>query len=552
MPDQLRKYTDPIKARWDVLTPPQRYKLLGVIAVVLIAVILTAFIAFRPRWVVIVNNQDVTAINPMRRALDQAGIRHQTINHDSGLRVDERRVNEAVDIIQMEGAAPNSEHFTWAHVWETGLGTTDDERRSREIRGLEGAIERQLTNINTIQNADAGVTVPNARPFDRNAPLPSAAVTITVTPDFSPATGRSLATIVAQNVGRLEIDNIIIVDQFGRTIWDGMQDIQNDPVGIAQQRQEQYHNQAVVATQRIFGMSFEDVRVAFSPTFDETLLTEEIREIFEIPEGMDGGGIPHLAIESRGSLEGTPGGIEPGLAPNAPFIPGYMMPGGGTMTAEQRENHTEFLVNTTRTVTQTGGGWLVGDQSYAAITVGNPRHVYQDLWMTQGENDEERTQQDWEIYKAANANPIVINSSFEQYEYFLLLAARALGIPPENVQLIVTEWLVPHDTIPRPWDIPTILMVAVLLLLLAMLLFGLLRRQKQADEDEESLEPQLAVEDLLVSTQLEEAKEEEAAQLEEIDYFKENEIKKHIDKFVNEKPEAVAALLRNWINVEEW
>jgi flagellar M-ring protein FliF len=95
-------------------------------------------------------------------------------------------------------------------------------------------------------------------------------------------------------------------------------------------------------------------------------------------------------------------------------------------------------------------------------------------------------------------------------------------------------------------------MVAVLFLLIGLLAFGLVRRQKMAGEDEESLEPQLAVEDLLVSTQLEEAREEEAAALEEIDYHKENEVKKQIEKFVNEKPESVAALLRNWINVEEW
>jgi flagellar biosynthesis/type III secretory pathway M-ring protein FliF/YscJ len=29
-------------------------------------------------------------------------------------------------------------------------------------------------------------------------------------------------------------------------------------------------------------------------------------------------------------------------------------------------------------------------------------------------------------------------------------------------------------------------------------------------------------------------------------------VKKHIEKFINEKPDAVAALLRNWLNIEEW
>lgn len=51
---------------------------------------------------------------------------------------------------------------------------------------------------------------------------------------------------------------------------------------------------------------------------------------------------------------------------------------------------------------------------------------------------------------------------------------------------------------------------------------------------------------------IEDYDEYEDPELEEIDYFKENEIKKHISKFVDKHPEAVASLLRNWINVEEW
>jgi flagellar M-ring protein FliF len=93
-------------------------------------------------------------------------------------------------------------------------------------------------------------------------------------------------------------------------------------------------------------------------------------------------------------------------------------------------------------------------------------------------------------------------------------------------------------------------MLSLLGILILMLSFALIRRQKPI-EDEEEVEPELSVEDLLVSTQREEA-QEEAERLESIDYAQENEIKLQIEKFINEKPEAVAALLRNWLNAEEW
>ncbi|MCL2456724.1 MAG: hypothetical protein FWD19_04165 [Defluviitaleaceae bacterium] len=77
MPEQVKKYTDPLKARWELLTQPQRYKLLGVIAAVLVAIILMAYFAFRTPWEVIVSNQNLQVITPMRAALTDAGIKNK-------------------------------------------------------------------------------------------------------------------------------------------------------------------------------------------------------------------------------------------------------------------------------------------------------------------------------------------------------------------------------------------------------------------------------------------------------------------------------------------
>lgn len=89
-------------------------------------------------------------------------------------------------------------------------------------------------------------------------------------------------------------------------------------------------------------------------------------------------------------------------------------------------------------------------------------------------------------------------------------------------------------------------MFVILGILLLLLAFGLIKKT-QPDEVEE-VEPELSVEDLIVSTQLEDEKEEMLA---EIDTSVESEYKKQIEKFVNEKPEAVAQLLRNWLS-DEW
>ena len=552
MPDQIKKYFDPLRARWDLLTTPQRYKLLSVIAVVLIAVALTAYFAFRTQWETIASNQNLVAINPMRAALDNAGIRNRTRNHNSALQVDRRRAEEAWGIIQLEGAAPNSEHFTWANALDTGLGATDDERRRRDILGMEGAIASMLMTQNGIIGATVILDIPNTRPFDRNAPQPSAAITITITEEFSASQGRNLAMMVSRSLSQLELDNIIILDQFMRTVFSGDDEAQ-DPTDQAQQIRTQHTNHVLLTTRQLLSLAFDEVGITPNFVFEDRIVSEEVHSIYRIPEGMDGTGIVQQDTGARAEMEGSPGGLEPGLQPQTATFPNYAMPGGGIMSASQREWVRNYLVDNVVTATTYGAGGIVPDRSSAAIVVVNNRTENQALWMADvPEGEDPRTDADWERFKNDNRIPTSINGYFDDFEEFHALVASAMGLPIDNVSFMVMERILFEDTLADGLDIPTLLMVAVLLLLLAMLLYGLLRRQRAAGEEEEALEPQLAVEDLLVSTQLEEAKEEAAQELEEIDYFKENEIKKHIEKFVNEKPEAVAALLRNWINIEEW
>jgi flagellar M-ring protein FliF len=552
MPDQVKKFIDPIKARWDILTPPQRHKLLGVIAVVLVALILTAYFAFRTPWTVLVARHDWQTISEMQNAVSSAGIRNKMDDNGTTLKVDTRRVEEARAAINLSGAAPNNQHFTWADALDTGLGTTDDERRRLDILGMQGAIERQLYNTQGVSNAIVNLSIPTHSRFERNPALPSASVSLTVTEDFSPTQGRNLALLVARNVTRLPLENIIIMDQFARTIFSG-EEIGFTLQDETQRIRDQHINQVQMATRQLFAPILDEVSVSFLPVFDDRLMSEEVRTIYSIPEGMDGGGIPSIDRGSRSEMEGSPGGWEPGLQNNAAQFPNYLMPGGGVMSASQRDWITEYLVNTSVLVEQLGSGWVDPDASHGAVVGTRLRRVNQEHWLADAEEgDPPRTAADWERFKNEGTAPRVVNGDFVDFYEFHALAASAMGLPASNVTLVIMEQIVPIDTISRVWDWSTIFMVAVLILLLGMLLWGLLRKNRAAGEDEESLEPQLAVEDLLVSTQLEEAREEAAAELEEIDYHKENEVKRHIEKFINEKPEAVASLLRNWINVEEW
>jgi len=85
-------------------------------------------------------------------------------------------------------------------------------------------------------------------------------------------------------------------------------------------------------------------------------------------------------------------------------------------------------------------------------------------------------------------------------------------------------------------------MIAMIVLILGLLGFVIFKSTRPIEVLE--TEPELSVEALLASTK-------EASPLDDIDFNEKSEARKLIEKFVDENPEAVAQLLRNWLN-EDW
>jgi flagellar M-ring protein FliF len=227
--------------------------------------------------------------------------------------------------------------------------------------------------------------------------------------------------------------------------------------------------------------------------------------------------------------------MEPGVQSNNEVVT-YPALGGGTTSAERSDIDRQYRYDETRTVTNLPAtGRIDGNRSSFAVRVFLNRVYYEDVLRESGELDGTT----WEDYKtdmmrAQVTVPIPIET--------IDLIRNATGVQNVVIEGYELPIFIPSETIVRP--INQMLMAAVLLLLIALLAFGLIRRT-QPDEITE-IEPELSVEELLVSSS-----GEEDEPLAEIDYFSDSELKKQIDKFVEEKPEAAAQLLRNWLT-EDW
>jgi len=143
----------------------------------------------------------------------------------------------------------------------------------------------------------------------------------------------------------------------------------------------------------------------------------------------------------------------------------------------------------------------------------------------------------WEEYKLANS----ARTKLEVDADWVSAVSNATGIPVENITFIAYDENMFIDAEGSNIKASDVMQVLLIIVILALLAFVVLRSMRSMAKEEDIEE--LSVEDLLQSGPKEE--------LEDINLEEKSEVRKLIEKFVDEKPEAVANLLRNWLN-EDW
>ena len=144
----------------------------------------------------------------------------------------------------------------------------------------------------------------------------------------------------------------------------------------------------------------------------------------------------------------------------------------------------------------------------------------------------------WEEYKAANGERV----SQPVDENIINMVSKATGIASENIAMVAYEeplFIDKEGMNIGATDIIQVVLILIILGLLGFVVFRSMRSEKPVEQEEE-----LSVEDLLQSTPSE-------GDLGNVVLEDMSDTRRMIEKFVDDNPEAVANLLRNWLN-EDW
>ncbi|WP_165868477.1 flagellar basal-body MS-ring/collar protein FliF [Natranaerovirga hydrolytica] len=534
MNETLNNFSQQITNFFEKYDKKQKIKIFGIAAAVIASLVLLVFIINQPNFDVLVNDVTPQQAAEIRDILEENNIRHRISSDGSTIEVETKQTADANMALGQRGIPTSG--FTYQDAFATGFSTTEAERQKMYELAFRGELAESIKTIEGIDDAIVNLVMPNQDRtiFDENKEA-SASVLLTTQESLTQAQVQGIVNFLIAGVPNLAEKNVRVVDQRGNVLYYGEESEFQNSLGsqydYLKQRTLSMERNLMSALLRLGIIDDAEVMVNLSMDFDRVSSTSEE---YSTPEGQDTG-IPRstYSYESMGTQTDIAGGA-PGVDANA--IPEYAMPDGGGSESSTNINQIEYEVNRTITNIEREIGRIQTDQSSVAVVVNEYDIIREEDLINRGEL-EDRTFQEYQEEEMDNLRTPLGEDVINQIQ---TLVASATGI--ENVQVIGYRVPIFYDAVieETPWTdyIP----LGLTVLIIGLLAFAVYKGM--GTEEVIETEPELSVEDMLATTK-------EHQEMDKIEFDDKSEARKQIENFVDDNPDAVAQLLRNWLN-EDW
>lgn len=526
MQETIQQMSNQVTEKWNNLTKKQKIEI-GIGIVALIVTIIVISFLMQPKYKMLFSeNIESKTVAEVANVLTENSIKYHVINNSTNIEVVEEQYQEALMYTASSGVTESG--MTLEELLNNDMSTTQDELNVKNKEYLKDSLQKTLVKIEGVQEARVELVVPE----EKNAYLQSkaessASIFLTLSKQLTSNQCEGIATYVASSVQNLNAKNIVIIDSTGTTLYSGSEEVSTS-LGKQQELKASAENELKQKVTDLIGTMYDDVRI--SPNlilnFDEY---QETNEKYSTQGDDPSRGVIAQENESKStSTNGNSGNI-PGTDTNGGDAITYQ--GDEEATSESKDSQKEitYTPNKQNTIYKKNSGDVDLDKSSLAVNLINNKIYKEEEVPLSGET--------WSDFKQENKG----QKTLAVDETVISAIRNATGI--ENVIVNAYENPIFLDQEAYVIDykdwIPYLLVIAVLILIA----FVILRFRKQ--EDVVEVEPELEVEEMLKAVK-------EQVEFDEIELKESLETKRQIDKFVDEKPEAVANLLRNWLTDEDW
>lgn len=541
MREKVKEIPEKFKVFWDKYTSKQKTIVIAIICVVLIAIGVVAWLASRPTWSKFQVFDSVDDANTMTKALDDQSITWKASSDGKTIYVHQDDMTNALYAMSDNGLTDKG--YTWDAAFDNSMSTTESEKDQKRVLALQSEIRQSLIQYKFIDDANVFINVPETTYTVLSSDdAETAKTSITASIELNDKnkdllddkTAETLAYWLANTVGT-DVKNVIINDTDGKCIYNG--NTSDGLGGVLTGGSTEYCNKlrntiADNVTTLLIRCGYDDAQVGTDGIQFDMNKIETLTKEYSVDDGREYGYPTNLYTYSSKGASGNGG--TPGTDSNDSDTDYVNNSSSGTSNTVDVQKLTDLLTNEkVQNIKQETPAIKFADSSLGIVVRKYTVYKEDDL-----KADGTLDKTTWDQFISQNNKISTTTVSTDEIN----LISAATGVSANKITVLAYN--VPQfvSSTKSSNGISNYLMIILTVLIIALLIFVILRGASPlAAEDEE---PELSVEQLLATTK-------ENQSLDDIEFSDKSETRKMIEKFVDENPEAVAQLLRNWLN-DEW
>lgn len=532
MPERLKEILNKILEWWNKFSARQKTLIIAAAAGIIIAFAIVITIVAKPRYILLIECETTKEASEVSDLLTEQNLDFHV--SDDGYRIEINKKQQSEANLLLGANDIQAAAYTIDNVTDGGFSTTEADKQKRYELYLETRIANDMVaKFSAVKSANVEINMPeNSGTLIAEKEEASVWIILELSGEFTTDNAAYLAKGVAKAVGNETEENIVIMDYDGNMLFSG--DDNYSAAGTASSQlgvKTQWETQVKSEIRQVLLGTNEFDKIEVASNLDLSFATsEEVYHEYSAPDGSSQG----LKSSDRtytSESQNTGGGL-PGTDSNGEDLE-YVYQDSANSSSSTEETENNYLPNERITTTSSLPGNINYSSSSIAVTGIKYRVIREEDIDAQGLLDGIT----WEEYKIAHAE----GERMEVDDAIFEVVSKATGFPVENIAFVArTEniFLDREGLNINTSDVIQIVLIIIILALLAFVVLRSMRSEKAAEQPEE-----LPVEALLQS--------QPEVELEDISTETMSETRRLIEKFVDENPEAVANLLRNWLN-QDW
>ena len=532
MVERLRQIPGRLLETWKNWTGKQKTIIVSAVAVFVVAIVILIVALNQPNYQVLTTCTDYDEMSQVTTLLSDGGYDYHVENNSLVVQVRQADLTEAKMVIA--SADIKSDGYTFEDAMKSSFSTTESDKTKQYEHYLEAKFATDLESMDGIKSASVTVDIADTtNSFYTNTQESSVAAILQLSNQMAGDTAESIANFLATAVGNNTTNNITIIGGDGTTLFSG--NTTSTTSGVSYSSQLKYKDQiestakSSLKTGLLATGLYDDAYFTLNYVLNWDAVNTIAKE-YTPADGQEQGLFKTSYEEKSTGTNGASG--TPGTTSNNDATTYDVT--DGSSTSEYEVKKYEYLPNELVTTTTTEPGAIVYDSSTLAVTFVRNRVYNEEECRTLGYLDNTT----WEQFKADNAESVVLDVDNTWIDGI----SNGTGINNDNISVMAYERHYFEDA-PETSIFSTVsfwVQIALAVVILGLLVFVVIRSARPLTVEE--TEPELSVEEMLATTK------ENQPSVDDIDLQEKSETRIAIEKFVDENPEAVALLLRNWLN----